>query len=66
MTKRAHRPTDDLPGRHCHICGKPGGVGAAFILRELGYEDWNDGKAHSSCLQRAKRKNGANAHNNQE
>jgi hypothetical protein len=53
---KAHKHTDDLPGRHCHICGKPGGSGAATTLRMMGYEDWRDGKAHGPCLIKARKK----------
>lgn len=56
------------PGRHCVICGRPGGSGMAVALRsiqeeaqargiDLGWasQEVYDGKAHGPCVIRTKR-----------
>lgn len=52
-------------GRHCAICGKPGGQGMAAALKLLldagagkGWHstEWRDGKAHGPCVMREKRR----------
>jgi hypothetical protein len=45
-------------GRHCTLCGKPGGTAATLALRALGYDLRPDeiGYAHASCIARRKRK----------
>jgi hypothetical protein len=48
-------------GRHCSICGKPGGSGQTVALRALGYGKDDPGilYAHGNCVP-AERKGGQN------
>ena len=54
--RSAHKPRSDMPGRHCAICGKPGGTGMAAALRVLGY-DRTATHAHGPCVSAVQRKN---------
>jgi hypothetical protein len=48
--------------RKCAVCGKTGGSATGFstLLRELGFPNWRDDKAHLQCVRKlraAKREN---------
>jgi hypothetical protein len=48
-------PRDNKPGRHCAVCGRYGGMGAAFVLKLYGYAipPGAMAYAHPNCLRRA-------------
>lgn len=51
------KPRDARPGRHCAVCGRPGGSGFAVALRAAGYDVPRGAMAyaHASCMARAQR-----------
>lgn len=63
MTKR--RPTPGI--RICAICGKPGADGGfRTALRWLDVKNWEQDKAHLSCVERLRKNPQAAAHHGAE
>lgn len=50
-----------LKGRHCAVCGKPGGSGQTIALRALGYGKGSPGilYAHGNCVPAERKKRAA-------